>query len=369
MLLPLENLENSEILAKRFVIGTNTYLIGSQKPYILVDTAEGLESYLPILTSALQSSNYTTINTASSSNLSTPDVSDIIISHWHYDHVGGLPSVLSLLKNLWVGRNHGKEAEYQGPKLHKYPLDKTTKAGGERERHLGPHNTLPDIEKTLHMDVNLKLYTASPDGSVFHDLYDGQKFVLDKGTRTLLEVLHTPGHSADSICLYLPIDRALYTADTVLGHGTAVFENLAEYMKSLNKMLGFNETRNQDEEAVKQKLAGYYDTLYPGHGNILSNGRETIATYIKHRMEREAQIIEVLRLPVPVELQSSDTNSDPQQLWTIWNLVRHIYKSYPENLWLPATRSLHLHLKKLECEGVLGRKGRTRFGSWWRRFL
>lgn len=324
-------------MAKRFVIGTNTYLIGSQKPYILVDAAEGLESYLPVLASALQGSDPTT------TNLSTPDVSDIIISHWHHDHVGGLPSVLSLLKNLWVGRNHGREAEYQGPKLHKFPLDKT-KAG---EEHLGARNILPDIEKTLQKEL---LYTAAPDGSVFQDLYDGQTFVLDKGTTTatLLEVLHTPGHSADSICLYLPIDRALYTADTVLGHGTAVFEDLAAYMRSLNKMLRFKE--NQGEEAEELKSVAY-DTLYPGHGDILTNGPETIATYIKHRLEREAQIVEVLQLPVPIELQSSNTEDRrQQQLWTIWNLVRYIYKSYPENLWLPATRSVYLHLKKLEGE-------------------
>ena len=340
-------------------IGTNTYLIGLQKPYILVDAAEGLESYLPLLTSALQASNSTT-----TSNLSTPDVSDIIISHWHHDHVKGLPSVLTLLKNLWVGRNQGREAEYQGPKLHKYPLDKTTTntGGGGGEQHVGNHNILPDIEKTLQKEF--KLYTAAPDGSVFHDLHDGQKFItVDKGSgtttttaaTTLLEVLYTPGHSADSICLYLPIDRALYTADTVLGHGTAVFEDLAAYMKSLNSMLKFNnETRNQGEKA---KLSVAYDTLYPGHGDILTNGRETIATYIKHRMERETQIVEVLRLPVPVELlQSSNSDLDldrQRQFWTIWNVVRYIYKSYPENLWLPATRSVHLHLKKLEGEGIV----------------
>ena len=261
---------------------------------------------------------------------------------------------MSLLKNLWVGRNHGREAEYQGPKLHKYPLDKT-KAGGE---HLGPRNILPSIEETLQKEE--LLYTAAPDGSVFHDLYDGQKFVLDKGATTsttttmatLLEVLYTPGHSADSICLYLPIDRALYTADTVLGHGTAVFEDLAEYMTSLNKMLRFN---NEFQGETDELKSAAYDTLYPGHGDILTKGPETIATYIKHRLEREAQIVEVLQLPVPVELRSSDTEDrqQQQQLWTLWNLVRNIYKSYPENLWLPAIRSVHLHLKKLEGEGFV----------------
>lgn len=324
--------------------------MGSQKPYILVDTAEGLESYIPILTSALQ---------GSTPNPSALDISDIIISHWHRDHIGGLSSVLSLLKILWIGRNHGKEAEYQGPKVHKYPLDKT-KAG----EHLGPHNVIPAIEKTLHKS----LYTTAPDGSIFHDLYDRQTFV-NKGI-TVLEVLHTPGHTVDSICLYLPLDRALYTADTVLGHGTAVFEDLAEYMTSLNKILKYNgstsassssasslsspATENQDETKAKSE----YDILLPGHGAVLTNGPETIATYIKHRLEREVQIVEILRTPVPVEFQLETPNpADVEQRWTIWNLVRSIYKSYPENLWLPATRSVYLHLKKLEGEGFVRRVG------------
>jgi len=322
---------------QRSLIGTNTYLIGSHKPYILVDTAEGLESYIPILTSALQAT----------SNASDPDVSDIIISHWHHDHVGGLPSVLTLLRNLWVGRNHSKEAEYQGPKLHKYPFD-TTKAG----EHHGPHNSLRDIEKVLDKE----LYTAAPDGSIFHNLYDGQTFV-DQETTTLLEVLHTPGHTVDSICLYLPLDRALYTADTVLGHGTAVFEDLSAYMTSLSKMLRYKSSASALPSASSLSPPienSEYDTLYPGHGAILTNGQETIATYIKHRLEREAQIVEVLRLPVPVELQSeAQSDGDGRHQWTIWNLVRNIYKSYPENLWLPATRSIYLHLKKLEGEGLV----------------
>ncbi|KAF8810016.1 hypothetical protein BYT27DRAFT_7186853, partial [Phlegmacium glaucopus] len=50
----------------------------------------------------------------------------------------------------------------------------------------------------------------------------------------------------------------------------------------------------------------------------LMNGQETIATYIKHQLE-EAQIVEVLRLPVHVELQLDTQDTDGRQ-WTIWNL-------------------------------------------------
>jgi ribonuclease/clavin/mitogillin len=270
---------------------------------------------------------------------------------------------LSLLKDLWVGRNHGREAEYKGPKLHKYPLDKTN-----AEMHLLPSNKLPEIEKTLH--DSKELYTAAPDGSVFHDLYDGQVFnkfvVVDKEETTTttklsltLEVLHTPGHSTDSICIYLPIDQALYTADTLLGHGTAVFEDLAAYISSLNKLLRFSNEKNRLQLEGQGEAAASI-IIYPGHGDVLRNGPEMIATYIEHRLEREAQILEVLQLPVPLKLQSDTPAADRQQQeqerqeqWTTWNLVRHIYRSYPENLWLPATRSLFLHLKKLEGEGFV----------------
>ena len=50
---------------------------------------------------------------------------------------------------------------------------------------------------------------------------------------------------------------------------------------------------------------------------VLTTGPETIATYyVQHRMEKEAQIVEVLRLPVPIEfksLEAHDTDEQQQQ--------------------------------------------------------
>lgn len=334
-------------------VGTNTYIIGSQNPYILIDTAEGLASYIPVLTSALQELP----------NPAQPDVSDIILSHWHHDHVGGLPTVLSLLKQLWETRNPGQI--YTPPRLHKYPFKD---AVGD---HNSERNQLPKVLEKVTPD----LFTPPPSGGYLHDLVDGQTFQDPVNDATLLRVLHTPGHTVDSICLYIPQDRALYTADTVLGHGTAVFEDLAAYLASLNKMLHFGSTSPspniQVEGTEKTDIDLEYVSLYPAHGAVVTNGRETISTYIKHRLEREAQILDVLRIPIPAEFLSdaNETPSEDGNLWTTWSIVRVLYKAYPENLWLPAARGVDLHLRKLEGDGFVKPIGGDGVKTKWRLLL
>ncbi|KAF7340975.1 Metallo-beta-lactamase domain-containing protein [Mycena sanguinolenta] len=257
--------------------GTNTYIIGRQRPFTLVDTGEGREEYIPFLESALKDAR-----AQSPLDDTCADVSDIVLSHWHHDHVGGLPSVLALLRRLWDERN--VSVAFKPPRLHKFPLPAAITPN--------PYDKLPSIIESLP-----------------------RRLILE----SRLRVLHTPGHTRDSICLHVPQDSALYTADTVLGQGTAVFEDLAAYITSLRAMLAF----------AKAEGAG---TLYPGHGPV-------IETYIKHRLEREAQIVGILKTPPPVaSAAAGDRGSHP---WTTWTLHAGVT----------------LHLEKLEGEGVVKRLG------------
>jgi glyoxylase-like metal-dependent hydrolase (beta-lactamase superfamily II) len=95
-----------------------------------------------------------------------------------------------------------------------------------------------------------------------------------------IEVLGTPGHTADSVSLYLRADRAVLTGDTVLGRGTTVIAgdgSLRDYLASLDRLRTL---------ADSAPLAA----LLPGHGPLLADPARTLDYYLTHRAERLAEI-------------------------------------------------------------------------------
>ena len=290
------------------VVGTNTYLIGQTTPYILVDTGEGKESYVPVLDEALGSS----INDSG-----VPEIGDIILTHMHHDHTNGLPSVLAILQRRWADKHPG--APFSAPRIHKLPL------------------MTPRLSAVLDI-LPQDSFIPNVSGGALHDLYEGKTFTVtasdSDASGMSLEIVHTPGHTPDSLCLFFPADRALFTADTVLGHSSTVFEDLGEYMASLRKLVAFN-----GAGPVRK-----YDTLYPGHGPTVPH--DHVGMYLQHRVDRENQVLQAIRMP-PLEGES----------WTTWTLVQNIYARYPKDLWEPAAQSVDLHLKKLEAEGKVQRLG------------
>jgi len=293
--------------------GTNTYLVGLQNPYILIDTGEGRDEYIPFLEEALKTE-------AAPTQPDEADVSDIIITHRHHDHCGGLPSTLSLLARLWKERDGTNARPFPAPRIHKIPLSVSDSKVDEITSSLVSGSYIPD-----------------PSGNQIHNLRDGDTLDVNMSDSKLssIHVIHTPGHTQDSLCLYLPADRALFTADTVLGQGSAVFEHLGNYMASLRKIVHFNNDKPLEEQ---------YAVVYPGHGPVVTEGPQYVAMYLNHRVQREEQIVGVIRDPLP-------TSAVGGGHWTTWTIVSTIYKDYPQALWEPAAHSVNLHLQKLEQEG------------------
>ncbi|QBJ96979.1 MBL fold metallo-hydrolase [Rhodococcus sp. ABRD24] len=136
-----------------------------------------------------------------------------------------------------------------------------------------------------------------------------------------VRVLHTPGHTADSVSFVIEGEGSVLTADTILGRGTTVLDasdgNLRDYLDSLDLLIGLGPGR----------------TVLPGHGPELPD-LETVARYYRaHREERLAQVRDAL-----------DTLGSHADVRAV---VEHVYTDVDETLWPAAEQSVRVQLEYL----------------------
>ncbi|MBI4019928.1 MAG: MBL fold metallo-hydrolase [Candidatus Aenigmarchaeota archaeon] len=84
-----------------------------------------------------------------------------------------------------------------------------------------------------------------------------------------LRVVHTPGHSPGSICLYNPKDKGIFTGDTLFSDG-----------------VGDSEIDGGDPDALAASLEKLsrldVQKIFPGHGEaVMSNGSKAIKDIMK----------------------------------------------------------------------------------------
>ena len=156
--------------------GTNTYLIGTGPQRILLDTGEGRPEYLDVLERACARAGITGLQ-------------EIVLTHGHPDHMGGVRGVLERFGPLRVSKLG-------------WP--------GNDERY--------ELELT-------------PIG-------DGARLSTPGAT---LRAVHAPGHAQDHLCFVLEEEGSLFSGDNVLGVGTTVIPakggDLLDYLSSLERLL------------------------------------------------------------------------------------------------------------------------------------
>jgi glyoxylase-like metal-dependent hydrolase (beta-lactamase superfamily II) len=190
------------------------------------------------------------------------------------------------------------------------------------------------------------------DRIAIENIKDGDTFAVLEGDEDFeVTALHCPGHAKDHMAFVVTKSSdenevgCMFTADNVLGHGTAVFENLSEYLKSL--------------ELMKSRI-GEGRRAFPGHGEVIDDGRGRIQFYLEHRRMREEEALNVLRFGAAKRPEKEGQVVVGKE-WGSMEMVKVIYADVPENLHVPAEGGLLMVLEKLRGEG---RVARTEGGKW-----
>ena len=173
-------------------------------------------------------------------------VREIILTHLHPDHVGGVNAL---------------------------------------KAHLGG-----DVPVAAHAQTA----DALSDIQVNHLIAEGDVITLAGAPAIHLRALHTPGHALGHLCFHDELRGVLLTGDNIVGLGSVLIDppqgNMIDYLNSLERM---------------RAIPGL-TILFGGHGPAIASPYQKIDEYINHRLEREAKILEAVRSGVstPAEIVS-----------------------------------------------------------------
>ncbi|MGR3610539.1 MAG: MBL fold metallo-hydrolase [Sulfitobacter sp.] len=244
--------------------GTNTYLLGTSD-IAVIDPGPLSDAHLHAILEAIGPNQH---------------ISHIIVTHTHLDH-SPLARQLSTTSGAPI-LGFGDATAGRSSVMKQLMLD-TELGGGE------------GIDASFSPDRHLK---------------DGDTVV---GDTWRLDVIHTPGHIGNHICLGW--EDACFTADHVMGWASSLVSppdgDLTDFMTSCVRLQAQN-----------------WRVFYPGHGGPVTDPAARLAWLISHRMTREAEILAVL-------------NNGPA---TANEIAQKIYTATPAALLGAATRNVLAHL-------------------------
>jgi glyoxylase-like metal-dependent hydrolase (beta-lactamase superfamily II) len=273
--------------------GTGTYIVGTGDDVVVIDPGPRLDSHRDALRRALVGAT----------------VRAILVTHCHADH-----SPLA----SWLAGETGAPTIAYGPH-------------GDDEWDIGDDPSELDVPAPDAAPVAVESVAAesvameeSTDRAFTPDVTvsTGDEVASARSGRTTwsMTALHTPGHTSNHLCFGLDdgSTRMLFTGDHVMGWSTTVVSppdgDMAAYLASLRAVAGRND-----------------DVLVPTHGAPIRRPRGFVDGLIAHRLDREAQILAVVRAGVD----------------TVAAIVQRLYVDVRPELHKPAGRSVLAHLVKL----------------------
>jgi recombination protein RecT len=156
---------------------------------------------------------------------------------------------------------------------------------------------------------------------------DGAGICDDEVITHSLQVVHTPGHAANHVCLMLLEDGLLFSGDHILNGSTTVVDppdgDMNDYLNSLDLL----------HAACTEHQLKY---ILPAHGYVIGGpgdeAQMAITRLKAHRLQREARVMAAM------QAQPDGTLDD-------W--LAQVYADVPQRMWPVAKRSLMAHVARI----------------------
>jgi len=279
--------------------GTNSYLVGDPGTgFIAIDPGPADDEHLEKLW-----------RTAGG------DIRMIVCTHSHPDHAPGAKP----LQALCAGK----------PPILGLPSADTARAHSA----FVPDRAVQDGE-LLMLGKNAFAAGAPllPDAGVFPTQADAAIKGRSLGRRVsdithTLQVIYTPGHAANHLCLLLLEDGLLFSGDHILNGSTTVVDppdgDMSDYLNSLDLLSAACATHQ-------------LKFILPAHGYVIGGpddeAQAAIARLKAHRLQREAKVMAAM------QAQPDGTLDD-------W--LAQVYADVPQRMWPVAKRSLMAHVARI----------------------
>ncbi len=148
--------------------------------------------------------------------------------------------------------------------------------------HVGGVNALK-----AHLGGNVPVAAHKETANIFNEvdrfIEDGEIITLEGDPQLQLEAMHTPGHARGHLCFHDAQRGVLITGDNVVGFGSVLIDpadgNMRDYLDSLQRM------RSLPNLSV----------LFGGHGPAVATPYQKLDEYIAHRREREQNILKAVQ--------------------------------------------------------------------------